>query len=70
MKFLIGIIWLSAFALMFACVASIADDPNNHGLPLVEKIPASEPASVVPWRLLTLCPVNSSNIPHYKDRIA
>jgi len=69
-KFLIGIIWVSVFCLVFACVASIADDPNNHGLPLVEKIPASEPASVVPWRLLTLCPVNSSNILHYVERTA
>jgi hypothetical protein len=39
----------------------------TYALPLIK---VSEPASVVPWRLLTLCPVNSSNIPHYKDRNA
>jgi hypothetical protein len=32
--------------------------------------PASDPASQVPWRLLTICPVNQRNVPRYRERTA
>jgi hypothetical protein len=28
--------------------------------------PAAEPASVVPWRLLTICTPNQQNVPRYR----
>lgn len=53
-------IFLAALVLILAGLAAIHNRQPNAGLPLVH---ASEPASVVPWRLYTLCPPNRTNIP-------
>ena len=56
--------------MMLGCIEAFkSNGATDHPL-IVEKIPASESASVVPWRLLTVCTPNRTNIPHYTERTA
>jgi len=65
MKRAIAVILLIAAGV--ALCAYWRGEQQSQMLPLVH---ASEPASQVPWRLLTICPVNQRNVPRHKERTA